>query len=79
MALVTGVGRKLCFLRGGRITGMTTLWYVGAGFLLGWVISTLTAWLWFRGQRVGAESSAQPTGGSTYPRQQPATYPAPAY
>jgi len=61
------------------MTGMTTLWYVGAGFLLGWVISTLTEWLWFRGQRVGAESSAQPTGGSAYPSRQPATYPAPAY
>jgi predicted flap endonuclease-1-like 5' DNA nuclease len=24
------------------------LWYLGAGFLLGWIMSTLTEWLWFR-------------------------------
>ena len=36
----------------------TILWYVGAGFLLGWVISTLTEWLWFRGRR-GAGAGGQ--------------------
>ncbi len=39
--------------------GLSVLWYVGAGFLLGWVISTLIEWLWFRGRRVGALSSSR--------------------
>lgn len=28
-----------------------TLWYLGAGFLLGWITSTLIEWLWFRQRR----------------------------
>jgi predicted flap endonuclease-1-like 5' DNA nuclease len=28
------------------------LWYLVAGFLLGWVMSTLTEWLWFRRRRM---------------------------
>ncbi|RLT41060.1 MAG: hypothetical protein DWI57_07520 [Chloroflexi bacterium] len=35
------------------------LWYVGAGFLLGWVLSTLTEWLWSRGRRAGAEAGGR--------------------
>jgi predicted flap endonuclease-1-like 5' DNA nuclease len=34
------------------------LWYVAAGFLLGWVMSTLTEWLWFRRRRM--QSYQQP-------------------
>ena len=34
------------------------LWYVTAGFLLGWVMSTLTEWLWFRRRRM--QSYQQP-------------------
>jgi predicted flap endonuclease-1-like 5' DNA nuclease len=54
------------------MAGMNIFWYVGTGFLLGWVISTLTEWLWYRGRRVGAGSSAQPN-------RQPAATPAPEY
>ncbi|MBX3054079.1 MAG: hypothetical protein KF753_21580 [Caldilineaceae bacterium] len=35
------------------------LWYVGAGFLLGWILSTLIEWLWFRGRRVQSNSAPQ--------------------
>jgi predicted flap endonuclease-1-like 5' DNA nuclease len=58
--------------------GLNVLWYVGAGFLLGWVISTLTEWLWFRGRRVGTASTGHredtPARG-----QQPVGYPAADY
>jgi predicted flap endonuclease-1-like 5' DNA nuclease len=30
---------------------LTWLWFLGAGFLLGWIVSTLTEWLWFRLRR----------------------------
>lgn len=30
----------------------TWLWFLGAGFLLGWIVSTLTEWLWFRRRRM---------------------------
>lgn len=59
------------------MAGLNMLWYVGAGFLMGWVISTLTEWLWFRGRRVGAGSPPQ-TRTSPQLRQQTA-YPAPDY
>lgn len=36
--------------------GLDIWWYVGAGFLLGWVISTLTEWLWFRRRYVETEA-----------------------
>lgn len=46
------------------------LWYVGAGFLIGWIISTLVEWLWFRRHRLltqhvvsaGVQSQAQDSG-----------------
>jgi predicted flap endonuclease-1-like 5' DNA nuclease len=31
---------------------LTWLWFLGAGFLLGWIVSTLTEWLWFRRRRM---------------------------
>lgn len=34
------------------MTTLTWLWYLGAGFLLGWVTSTLVEWLWFRRRRL---------------------------
>lgn len=58
---------------------MNILWYVGTGFLLGWVISTLTEWLWFRGRHAGAKSSIQPRSESAQSNRQPAAYPAPEY
>ena len=61
------------------MAGMNILWYVGIGFLLGWVISTLTEWLWYRGRRVGVGSTVQPRGGLAQPSRQPAAYPAPEY
>lgn len=61
------------------MAGMNILWYVGAGFLLGWVISTLTEWLWFRRRHVGAGSSVQSRSGYSPGDRQPAAYPAPEY
>jgi len=61
------------------MAGMNVLWYVGTGFLLGWVISTLTEWLWFRGRRVGTGSFVQPKGESFPSNLQPAAYPGPEY
>jgi predicted flap endonuclease-1-like 5' DNA nuclease len=37
---------------------LTWLWFLGAGFLLGWIVSTLTEWLWFRRRRM--QQSAPP-------------------
>lgn len=59
--------------------GMNVLWYVGVGFLLGWVISTLTEWLWFRGRRmagVGDGPAPEPLGRRS---RQPTAHPAPDY
>lgn len=61
------------------MAGMNVLWYVGTGFLLGWVISTLTEWLWFRGRRVGAGSGLQSRGETSQPNRQPLTYPDAGY
>lgn len=61
------------------MAGMNILWYVGTGFLLGWVISTLTEWLWFRRRHVGAGSSVPPRSGSAQSNRQPTVYPAPEY
>lgn len=61
------------------MAGMNILWYVGTGFLLGWVISTLTEWLWFRRRHVGAGSSVQSRSGFTPADRQPAAFPAPEY
>lgn len=33
---------------------LTMIWYLLAGFLMGWVASTLVEWLWFRQQRMPA-------------------------
>lgn len=41
---------------------MSWLWYVGAGFLIGWIVSTLTEWLWFRRRRVQSPSALPRTG-----------------
>lgn len=32
-------------------------WYIGAGFLLGWVMSTLIEWIWFRQRRIRPEAA----------------------
>ncbi len=61
------------------MAGMNILWYVGTGFLLGWVISTLTEWLWFRRRHVGAGASVPSRSGSAQSNRQPAAYPAPEY
>lgn len=34
------------------MNSLTWLWFLGAGFLLGWIVSTLTEWLWFRRRRM---------------------------
>ena len=34
-------------------------WYVGSGFLLGWVMSTLIEWVWFRQRRVRPEAAGR--------------------
>jgi predicted flap endonuclease-1-like 5' DNA nuclease len=39
------------------------LWYALAGFILGWSVSTLTEWLWFRRQRVAPGSMRPPPPG----------------
>jgi predicted flap endonuclease-1-like 5' DNA nuclease len=61
------------------MAGMNILWYVGTGFLLGWVISTLTEWLWFRRRHVGGAASVPPRSGAAQSSRQPAAYPAPEY
>ncbi len=61
------------------MVGMNIWWYVGTGFLLGWVISTLTEWLWFRGRRAAVGPVVQPSSGSLPINRQPAAYPAPDY
>ena len=54
-------------------------WYVGAGFLLGWVISTLTEWLWFRGRRVQTEPAERGSEALARRSRQPADEPAAGY
>lgn len=58
---------------------MNWLWYLGAGFLIGWIASTLTEWLWFRRRRfqprslpVAGEVSTGAAGAT------PSTLPAPS-
>ncbi|MBI3960971.1 MAG: hypothetical protein HY328_19335 [Chloroflexi bacterium] len=58
------------------MAGLSVLWYVGAGFLLGWVLSTLTEWLWSRGRRVGIESTGRETDTLARRSRQPAADPA---
>lgn len=45
------------------------LWFVSAGFLLGWIASTLVEWLWFRGRRMEFQNRrfVQPESASTRP------------
>lgn len=60
----------------------TILWYVGAGFLLGWVISTLTEWLWFRGRRGAGAGGQMPAASRSVGQsgnQARPVYPAPDY
>lgn len=57
----------------------TILWYVGAGFLLGWVISTLTEWLWFRGRRMQSAGSGQPQAAPRTAQPAAPVYPAADY
>lgn len=59
--------------------GMNILWYVGAGFLLGWVISSLTEWLWFRGRQMAGVSPTRDVTGAVQSSQQFAGYPAADY
>ncbi len=40
--------------------GWIGVWYILAGFLLGWVLSTLTEWLWFRQRRTQGKPSLSP-------------------
>ncbi|HRJ43655.1 MAG: hypothetical protein KJZ86_16730 [Caldilineaceae bacterium] len=55
------------------MAGFNILWYVGAGFLLGWVLSTLTEWLWLRGRRMGgAVPGVDPMTAALGNRQPPA-------
>jgi len=61
------------------MAGLNLLWYVGVGFLLGWVISTLTEWLWFRGRRAREKPAPRGTAASAAGRRQPAPYPAVDY
>jgi predicted flap endonuclease-1-like 5' DNA nuclease len=41
------------------LIGQSIWWYIGAGFLLGWVMSTLIEWIWFRQRRVRPESAGR--------------------
>jgi len=59
--------------------GLDVWWYVGAGFLLGWVISTLTEWLWFRGRHVPAAAGERGVEASARRGRQPADAPATDY
>jgi len=47
------------------MAGLSVLWYVGAGFLMGWVISTLTEWLWFRRRHLGTDAAGRSAGGQS--------------
>lgn len=38
----------------------TLIWYIAAGFLIGWIASTLVEWFWFRRRRAGAGSGELP-------------------
>ena len=53
------------------MAGLNILWYVGAGFLLGWVLSTLTEWLWSRGRRVGIEPTGRGVDAGAHPNRRP--------
>lgn len=37
----------------------TVWWYIGAGFLLGWIMSTLVEWIWFRQRRIQPEAAGR--------------------
>ncbi len=39
------------------LIGQSIWWYIGAGFLLGWIMSTLIEWMWFRQRRARSEPS----------------------
>jgi predicted flap endonuclease-1-like 5' DNA nuclease len=40
---------------------LTWLWFLGAGFLLGWIVSTLTEWIWFRRRRMQQSAPPRPS------------------
>jgi len=61
------------------MAGLNILWYVGAGFLLGWVLSTLTEWLWSRGRRVGIEPAGRGVDAGARPNRRPASDPSADY
>lgn len=44
---------------------VTLIWYIAAGFLIGWITSTLVEWFWFRRSR-GLGATGQ--GGADLPR-----------
>lgn len=46
---------------------LTWVWYILAGFLLGWVLSTLTEWLWFRQRRLQGQQPTPSPAATTPP------------